>query len=132
MYYSKIKLQNLLQLTALSLNQSLSLVIQVQLGDDDLRWVNVDWDRSTRRLLLLQLVDLDRVLQSVDGRDLTLRALLRTSDNSDLVLLSDWERSDVVLLSQLLGQRSGHQNSSLSRASGEVGLSSLGTGGRNV
>lgn len=132
MYYSKIKLQNLLQLTALSLNQSLSLVIQVQLGDDDLRWMNVDWDRSTRRLLLLQLVDLNRVLQSVDGRDLTLRTLLRTSDNSDLILLSDWERSDVVLLSQLLGQRSGHQNSSLSRASGKVGLSSLGTGRRNV
>lgn len=132
MYYSKIKLQNLLQLTALSLNQSLSLVIQVQLGDDNLRWVNVDWDRSTRRLLLLQLVNLNRVLQSVDGRDLTLRTLLRTSDNSDLILLSDWERSDVVLLSQLLGQRSGHQNSSLSGASGEVGLSSLGTGRRNV
>lgn len=128
----QIKLQNLLGLTALLDNVSLSLVVQVQLGDDNLGWVDVDWDRSTRGLLLLQLVDLDRELQSVDGGDLTLGTLLRTSDNSDLVLLSDWDRSDVVLSSQLLGQRSGHQHSSLSRASREVSLSGLGTGGRNV
>lgn len=133
-YYTMIRLQRerLLQLTTLSFNQSLSLVVQVQLVDDNLRWVNVDWDGSTGRLFLLQLLDLNGKLQSVDSRDLTLRTLLGTSDNGDLVLLSDWERLDVVLLSQLLGEWSGQQNSSFGRASSEVSLSGLRTGRRNV
>ena len=132
MYYSKIKLRNLLQLAALSFNQGLSLVVQVQLGDDNLGWMNVDWDRSTRRLLFLQLVDLDRVLQSVDSGDLALRTFLGASDDSDLVLSSDWKRSDVVLLPQLLRQRSRHQHSSLCRVGVEVGLSGLRARRRNV
>ena len=94
--------------------------------------MNVDWDGSTRRLFLLQLLNLDSKLQSVDGRNLTFGTLLGTSDNGDLIFLSDWERLDVVLLSQLLGQWSGQQNSSLSGASGEVSLSGLRTGRRNV
>lgn len=133
-YYTMIKLQRerLLQLTTLSLNQSLSLVVQVQLVDDNLGWVNVDWDRSTRGLFLLQLLDLNGKLQSVDSGNLTLGTLLGTSDNGNLIFLSDWKRSDVVLFSQLLGEGSGQQNSSLGRASSEVSLSGLRTGRRNV
>lgn len=134
MYYSTINLHrvHLLQLTTLSLDQSLSLVVQVQLGDDNLGWVNVDWDRSTRRLLDLQLLDLHGELQSVDGGDLTLRTLLGASDNGDLVLLSDRNGLDVVLLSQLLRERGRHQHSSLSRRGAEVSLSRLRTRRRNV
>lgn len=131
MYYM-INLQDLLQLATLSSDQGLSLVVQVQLGDDNLRWVDVDRHGSTGGLLELQLLDLDRELQSVDGRNLTLRALLGASDDGDLVLLSDWDRLDLVLLSQLLGQRSRHQHSSLGGGGRKVSLSSFRTRRRNV
>lgn len=124
--------KGLLQLTTSLLNQGLSGVTQVQLVNDNLRWVNVDWDRSTRGLLLGQLLELDGELQSVDRADLALRALLGTSDNDNLVLLSDWQRRDVVLLLQLLGQRSRHQHSSGGRRGGEVSLSSFGARRRDV
>lgn len=123
---------DLLHLTTLSLNQSLSLVVQVQLGDDNLGRVNVDGDRSTGRLLDLQLLNLHRELQSVDSGDLALGALLGASDDGDLVLLSDRNGLDVVLLSQLLGQRSRHQHSSLGGGGAEVSLSRLRTRRRNV
>merc|ERR1712130_95317 len=124
--------KRLFQLTTLSLDQGLSLVVQVQLGDDNLGWVNVDWHGSTRGLLELQLLDLDSELQSVNGGDLTLRTLLGTSDDGDLVLLSDRNGLDVVLLSQFLGQWSRQQHSSLRRGGVEVSLSGLRTRRRNV
>lgn len=122
----------LLELTALSLNQSLSVLVNVQLGDDELGWVDVDWDGSTAGLLLGQLVDLDGELQSVDGGDLTLLALLGASDNQDLVVLSDRQGLDVVLGAQLLGQRSGHQDTTLRGWGGEVSLSGLSSVGGHV
>lgn len=124
--------KGLLQLTTSLLNQGLSGVIQLQLVDDNLGWVDVDRDGGTTGLLLGQLLELDGELQSVHGADLALRALLGASDNSDLVLLSDWQGSDLVLLSQLLGQRSRHQHSSGGRRGGEVSLSVFRTRRGNV
>ena len=104
----------------------------MQLGDDDLGWVDVDWNGGTVGLLLGDLVDLDGELQSVHGGDLALLALLGTAGDQDLVVPSDWKGADAVLGSQLLGQRSGHQNTSDRRWSGEVGLSGLVSVGGDV
>lgn len=104
----------------------------MQLGDDKLGWVDVDWDGSTVGLLLGQLVNLDGKLQSVDRGDLTLLALLGTTDNQDLVLLSDWESLDLVLLLQLLGQWSRQEFTSDGRWGSEVSLSGLASGAGNV
>lgn len=128
----RISLDNLLGVTTLSSNQSLSVLVQVKLGDDKLGWVDVDWDGSTVGLLLGQLVNLDGEFQSVNRRDLTLLALLGTTDNKNLVLLSDWKSLDLVLLLELLGEWSRKEFSSDRRWGGEVSLSGLRSGGGNV
>lgn len=107
MYNFVLHMLSLLQLTTLSLDQGLSVLVQVKLGDNDLRRMDVNWHRSTVRLLLRDLVHLDSELQSVDGRNLTLLALLGTTGDQNLVLSSDWKRSDTVLSSQLLRKWSG-------------------------
>lgn len=128
----RISLDNLLGVTTLSSNQSLSVLVQVKLGDDKLGWVDVDWDGSTVGLLLGQLVNLDGEFQSVNRRDLTLLALLGTTDNKNLVLLSDWKSLDLVLLLELLREWSRKEFSSDRRWGGEVSLSGLRSGGGNV
>lgn len=123
---------HLFSLATLSGNQSLSVIGQVQLGNDDLGGVNVDGDRGTVRLFLLQLFELDGELKSVDRRDLAFLALLGTSDNSDGVFLSDGKSRDTVLFLQFLGEGSRHHLSSFDRRRGEVSLSGLTARGRNV
>ncbi|KAH3677661.1 hypothetical protein OGATHE_000315 [Ogataea polymorpha] len=122
----------LLGLSTLSLNQSLSVFVQVQFGDDNLGWMDVDWHAGTVGFLFGQFFELDGVFQSVHRGDGSLLALLGTSDNENLVVLSHWESLDFVLFSELLGQRSRHQNSSHRGWSVEVGLSGLGSGGGDV
>ena len=98
LYYSMCIQRNSLEdhllfinLATLSSNEILSVLIQVQLCNDDLRWVNVDWDGSTVTLLSGQLFELNNKLQSVDRRDSTFLALLGTSDDENFVVLSDWK-----------------------------------------
>lgn len=53
-YYEFIELlNNLLDVATLSLNQSLSVLVQVQFSKNDLRWMNVERNRSTVRLFSL-------------------------------------------------------------------------------
>lgn len=128
----KILTTSLFQFTTLSLDQVLSVLVQVQLGDDDLRWVDVGWDGSTVGLFLSQLVNLDSELQSVDRGNLTFLALLGTTDNQNFVFLSDWQSLDVVLFSQFLGQRSGQEHTTFRGWGSEVSLSGLSSVRGNV
>ncbi len=128
----KILTTSLFQFTTLSLDQGLSVLVQVQLGDDDLGWVDVGWDGSTVRLFLGQLVNLDSELQSVDRGNLTFLTLLGTTNNQDFVFLSDWQSLDVVLFSQFFGQRSGQQHTTFRGWGSEVSLSGLSSVRGNV
>lgn len=123
---------SLFQLTTLSLDQSLSVLVQMQLGDDDFRWVQVQLNRSTVGLFLGDLVDLNGELQSVNAGDLTLLTLVGTTGDQDFVISSDRQGSDTVLSSQFLGERSGQQDTTLGRWSGEVSLSGLSSVRGNV
>ncbi len=57
--------------------------------------MDADWDRLAGRLLLDNTLDVHDVLETVDGGDLALATLVGTTDNSDLVILSDWDRADL-------------------------------------
>lgn len=85
------------------MDQFLSVLVQVQLGDDNLGWVQSDWDGGTVGLFLGDLVNLDGELQSVDGRNLTFLTLLGTTGDQNFVFSSDWQSLDTVLSSQFLG-----------------------------
>lgn len=114
------------------MDQGLSVLVQVQLGDDNLRWVDVGWNGSTVGLFLGQLVNLNSELQSVDRGDLTFLTLLGTTDNQNFVILSDWQSLDVVLFSQLLGQRSGQEHTTFRGWGSEISLSGLSSVRGNV
>jgi hypothetical protein len=68
----------------------------------------------------------DDVLLTVGGSDLALSIVEVTSDDHDLVILSNRHGSYAVLLSQLLRERGGHSNASLIGGSIEMSLSLLG------
>lgn len=111
--------------STLSLDKGLSVLVELDLGDDNLGCVEVDGSRSTVGLLLGHLLDTDGVLETVHLGDLTLTALVGSSGNQNLVVLSDGQGADLVLLTELLRQRGGHDGSSLGRGSGEVSLPAL-------
>ncbi len=82
----------------------------------------------TRGLLLDDTLDVDDVLETVDGGDLALTTLIRATNNEDLVVLPDGDGADlerlrmccrcakkttnVVFLTELLAQRCAHDGTS--------------------
>lgn len=70
----------------------------MKLGDDDLRWVDAQWDGLAGGLLADDALDVDDVLEAVDGGDLSLTALVGATDNGDLIILADWDGADLVSL----------------------------------
>lgn len=92
-----LALQLLLDLTAGldALQDVLTVLVELQLGDDNLGWVNTNWDGLSRGLLLDNTLDVDNVFETVDGGDLSLTALVRSTDNGNLVVLSDWDGADL-------------------------------------
>ena len=57
-------------------------------------------------------LDVDGPLLSVDGDDLAISVFVGSLHDLDSVSLSDWDGSDVVLGSEILGQVAAHNSSS--------------------
>jgi len=90
-----------------------SVLVQLELGDNTVGWVNTNLDGGSVHFLALHSFDVDDEFSSVNIDDLTgLLAFEVTTDNHDFIILSDWKRSDVVLSSQFLGEWSRHDLSS--------------------
>jgi len=80
-----------------------SVLVQLELGDDTVGWMNTNLDGRSVHFLALHSFDVDDEFSSVNLDDLTgLLAFEVTTDNHDFVILSDWKRSNVVLSSQFL------------------------------
>ena len=73
----------------------LTILVDLELGDDDLGWVNTEWDGCARGLLLDETLDVDEVLETIDGGDLALAALVDTTGEDDFVVLADWHGADL-------------------------------------
>ena len=115
-----LSLQLLLDLAAGldALQYVLAVLVELQLGDDDLRGVDTDGDGGSGRLLLDDTLDVDDVLETVDGSDLALAALVGASDDQDFVILSDWDGADLGRLLKRYGiGRRGERTLYLSRSS---------------
>ena len=79
----------------------------MKLGDDDLGWVDAQWDGLAGGLLADDTLDVNDVLETADGGDLSLTALVGATDNGDLIILADWDGADLVsLLGRCFGGRS--------------------------
>ena len=107
------------------LEHGLSVLIELQLGDDTVGWVDTNLDGATVYFLALHSFDVDDEFSSVNIDNLAgLLAFEVTTDNHDLdnfiihchtnvivtyfIILSDRKRSDIVLSSQFLGEWSRH------------------------
>lgn len=97
---------------------------------------------GTGGLVAGDALDVDDVFQTVDGDDLALAALVGATDDGDLVVLADGDGADleillavigieslietyVVLLTELLGERSAHDGTALVRGSTVVSGAAL-------
>ena len=56
------------------------------------------WDGLAGGLVADNTLDVDDVLETVDGGDLALTSLVGATDDGDLVILADWDRADLLLL----------------------------------
>lgn len=95
-----LALQLLLDLTTSldTLKDVLTVLVQLQLGDDDLGWVDTEGNGLSRGLLLDDTLDVDDVFETVDGGDLSLGALVGTTNDGDLIILSDWDGADLKII----------------------------------
>lgn len=59
----------------------------------------------TVRLLLGDTLDLDEILETVDGGDLALTSLVGAADDGDFVILADGNRSDLEGVLELMDQK---------------------------
>ena len=91
-------------LAALSLEDCLSVLVNLQSDNLDLGGVEVDWNSGTVCLLPLQSLDVDDPLLTVASDNLALLPLVVSPGHLDLIILSHWNASDVVLCTELLGE----------------------------
>lgn len=153
-------------LTALgdALQNRLTVLVDLELGDNDLGGVDGERDARAVGLLADDTLDVHTPLKTVDAGDLALTALVGAADNGDLVVLADGDGADllkkncqllfihvrtepsiprghsypsedgnayIVLLTELLGQRSAHDNTALTGGGIEVRLARLPARGGN-
>jgi len=90
--------------------------------------MNSNGDRLAVDLLPGNALDVDDIFETVYRDNLSLTALERSTGDDDLVILADGDRTDVVLLSQLLRERCRHYNSADGRGGAKVCLSGLSPG----
>ena len=81
-------------------NTGHSVLAFLDLCDGNIAGVNWELVGSSIGLVLGDLVNVDRPLLSVDLDDFALVSLSCTSENNNLVVLSDWEGSDSILGSE--------------------------------
>jgi len=108
-----------------ALKYGLAVLVDLELSDDDLGWVDAKWDGLAGGLLANDTLDVNDVLETVDGGDLALTSLVGATDDRDLVILADWDRADVVLLTELLGERGAHDSATNAGWGAEVRLARL-------
>jgi hypothetical protein len=106
----------------------LTVLVKLELGDDTVGGVDAQGNGLAVGLVAGDTLDVNNVLETVHGGDLALAALVGASDDGDLVVLSDGDRADVVLLAELLGEGSAHDNTALVRGSLEVSSTALAAG----
>lgn len=97
-YLLRLGLELLLDLaTGLdALQDGLTILVKLELGDDDLGGVDAEWDGLAGGLLADNTLNVNDVLETVDGGDLALTALVRATDDGDLVILADWDRAHLI------------------------------------
>jgi len=80
-----------------SLEDLLPVFVELEFRDDDFAGVDADGDGLAVGLLAGDSLDVDEVLQSVNGGDFAFTALVGASHDGDFVVFSDGDAVDIVL-----------------------------------
>lgn len=75
----------------------LAVLVELELGDDDVGGVDAQGHGLAGGLVAGDALDVDDVLEAVDGGDLALGALVGAADDGDLVVLADGDGADLVI-----------------------------------
>lgn len=78
-----------------ALQDGLTVLVELQLGDDDVGRVDAQRDGLAGDLLASDTLDVDHVLETVHGGDLALLVLVAAADDLDLVVLADGNGADL-------------------------------------
>jgi len=86
-----LALQLLLDLAASldALQDALTVLVELELGDDDFGGVNADGHGLARGLFADDALDVDYVFETVDGGDFAFAAFVGAADDGDFVVFSD-------------------------------------------
>ena len=78
-----------------ALQEVLTVFVELELGDDHLGRVDSERHRLAGRFVASHLVDVDDVLETVNGVDLALAVLVGAADDHDFVVLVDGHGADL-------------------------------------
>jgi hypothetical protein len=112
-------------LLTLTFKDSKTGLVQLEVGNNDLGGRDTNRSSGTVNLLARDTVNVDDPLLTVDLDDLTFATLVGTTNDHDFVILADGDRTNAVLLTEFLGQRSTHNLTTNIGGSGEMSLSAL-------
>ena len=76
-------------LAVFSLQDCPPILVKLEGCNNDVAWVDADWDRRAVRLVPLHAVDVDNPLFTVNLGDLPLTTLVFSTNNSDFVILTN-------------------------------------------
>lgn len=85
-----------------SLEDLFSVLVELQLGDDDLRRVHAEGHGLAVGLLPRHALDVDQVFQTVDGHYFSLAAFVAASHNGDFVVFADGDGADLDVYKNML------------------------------
>ena len=93
-----------LSLASLSLGSScdssgdniISVLVELELDDADVPGADSDLGGSSVGLVLGDAIDINPVLLSVNGQNLSFFSLVRSDNDANFVILADWEGADLL------------------------------------
>ena len=116
----------------LAVEERLAVLVELQLGDEDLGGVDADVDGGAVHLLAGDPLDVDDPAAAVHLHHLALAALEGAAHNLHLVVLADRDGAHVVLVAELRRQRRGHEHAADGGRGREVRLAALPAGARDA
>lgn len=111
----------------LPIKQEFAVLVNSELGDDNLGRVNANVDGGAVNLLAGDALDVDDPLAAIDLDHFALAALVGSPHHLHLVVLANRNGPHVVLRPEIGRERRAHQDATHARRSGEVSLAALST-----